>query len=133
MIKDLRLQVTLLEARNLPVWGFPWQSNPYCRLILGAQAVRSRRDDDTSHAGSHRAPVWNQEFQFLVEDPLSQVSTFCTPLPGLLAHGRFGIVTCALVHWCQDCRWHTYDPRCNASMGDFCIDGVRESWTFGEK
>lgn len=25
-------QVTLLEARNLPVWGFPWQSNPYCRL-----------------------------------------------------------------------------------------------------
>jgi hypothetical protein len=26
------LQVTLLEARNLPVWGFPWQSNPYCRL-----------------------------------------------------------------------------------------------------
>ena len=53
-------QVTLLEARNLPVWGFPWQSNPYCRLTLGSQAVRSRRDDDTSHAGSHRAPVWNQ-------------------------------------------------------------------------
>ena len=65
-------QVTLLEARNLPVWGFPWQSNPYCRMTLGGQAVRSRRDDDTSHAGRHRAPVWNQEFQFLVENPNSQ-------------------------------------------------------------
>ena len=24
--------------------------------------------------GSHRAPVWNQEFQFLVEDPTTQVA-----------------------------------------------------------
>ena len=76
-------QVTLLEARNLPVWGFPWQSNPYCCLTLGGQAVRSRRDDDTSHAGSHRAPVWNQEFQFLVENPNSQARA-------LLALGPFG-------------------------------------------
>lgn len=67
------MKVTLLEARNLPVWGFPWQSNPYCRLEVGDQSFRSRRDDDTSHAGSHRAPVWNQEFQFLVEDPITQV------------------------------------------------------------
>jgi len=67
-----RAQVTLLEARNLPVWGFPWQSNPYARVALGGQSVRSRRDDDTSHAGRHRAPVWNQEFQFLVENPASQ-------------------------------------------------------------
>ena len=66
------LTVTLLEGRDLPVWGFPWQSNPYCRLTLGNQAVRSRREDATSHAGSHRAPVWNQEFQLLVEDPASQ-------------------------------------------------------------
>ena len=56
----------LVEARDLPVWGFPWTSNPYCRVTLGSQAERSRRDDDTSHAGRHRAPVWNQEFQFLV-------------------------------------------------------------------
>ena len=62
------LQVVLHEGRDLPVWGFPWQSNPYCRLTLGSQAVRSRRDDATSHAGSHRFPVWNQEFQLLVED-----------------------------------------------------------------
>ena len=68
------VQVNLKEARNLPVWGFPWQSNPYCRLKLGSQVVRSRRDDDTSHEGSHKAPVWNQEFQFLVEDVQDQAS-----------------------------------------------------------
>ena len=111
----------LVEARALPVWGFPWTSNPWCRLTLGSQvrsaclafpwpavltvapqcgnpccstavssaglacqllpqtvegfdrmhfqssiratlrqAETSRRDDDTSHAGRHRAPVWNQ-------------------------------------------------------------------------
>lgn len=37
------LQVTLHEARDLPVWGFPWQSNPYCRITLGSQAVQVRR------------------------------------------------------------------------------------------
>ena len=37
--------------------------------------MRSRREDATSHAGRHRAPVWNQEFQFLVEDPMNQVQT----------------------------------------------------------
>jgi hypothetical protein len=36
-------QVTLHEARDLPVWGFPWQSNPYCRITLGNQAVQVGR------------------------------------------------------------------------------------------
>lgn len=31
------LDVVLCKGRNLPVWGFPGQSNPYCRLILGEQ------------------------------------------------------------------------------------------------
>jgi hypothetical protein len=66
------LQVTLKAAKDLPVWGFPWQSNPYCRLALGSQAVRSRKDNETSQQSRHRAPVWNQEFQFLVEDPSVQ-------------------------------------------------------------
>lgn len=66
------LTVTLKRGKNLPVWGFPWQSNPYCRLELGSQAVQSKRDDDTGQDGTHRNPVWNQEFQFLVEDPRSQ-------------------------------------------------------------
>ncbi len=69
----MRLQVNLMEARNLAVWGFPWQSNPYCRLSLGSQVMRSRKDDATSHRGSHKAPVWNQEFHFLVSDTTTQV------------------------------------------------------------
>ncbi len=55
------------------MWGFPWRSNPYCRLALGSQAVQSRRDKDTSQASGAGAPVWNQEFQFLVEDASAQV------------------------------------------------------------
>ena len=34
--------MTLHEARDLPVWGFPWQSNPYARITLGSQAVQVR-------------------------------------------------------------------------------------------
>ncbi len=41
-IASMPTQVTLHEARDLPVWGFPWQSNPYCRITLGAQAVQVR-------------------------------------------------------------------------------------------
>jgi hypothetical protein len=71
------LTVSLRAARGLPVWGLPWQSNPYCRLALGAQAVLSRRDRDTSAPSARGAPVWNQELQFLVEDPPEkQVSFF---------------------------------------------------------
>ena len=32
----------------------------------------SRRDAETSQPSRHRAPQWNQEFQFLVEDPDNQ-------------------------------------------------------------
>jgi hypothetical protein len=67
------LTVLLREGRDLPVWGMPWQSNPWVRLVLGEQAVASRRDSETSTASRHGAPVWNQEVQFLVEDPDKQV------------------------------------------------------------
>ncbi len=63
----------LREGRDLPVWGLPWQSNPWVRLVLGQQVVASRRDSETSTASRHGAPVWNQEVQFLVEDPEKQV------------------------------------------------------------
>ena len=36
--------------------------------------MESKRDEDTSREGSYRTPMWNQEFQFLVEDPQKQVS-----------------------------------------------------------
>lgn len=80
--------MNLIEARNLAVWGFPWQSNPYCRLSLGSQLMRSRKDDATSHRGSHKAPFWNQEFIFLVTDNNAQVGS------------------CA-ADWCSAV-WHTY-------------------------
>ena len=67
------LTVLLREGRDLPVWGMPWQSNPWVRLALGEQAVASRRDSETSTESRHGAPVWNQEVQFLVEDPEKQV------------------------------------------------------------
>lgn len=85
------LEVVLKEARNLPVWGFPWQSNPYCRVLVGSQAVRSRRDSETSQPSSHRAPVWNQEFQFLVEDPSVQAIEIVvrdSPITGRTDVGR---------------------------------------------
>ena len=69
----------LLEGRDLPVWGFPWTSNPWCRVTLGTQAECSRRDDDTSRAGRHRAPVWRQEFHFLVRTPACAALTLVSP------------------------------------------------------
>lgn len=63
----------LREGRDLAVWGMPWQSNPWVRLVLGDQAVASRRDSETSTKSRHGSPVWNQEVQFLVEDPEKQV------------------------------------------------------------
>ncbi|CAD7700131.1 unnamed protein product [Ostreobium quekettii] len=67
------LTVNLQEGRDLPVWGFPWQSNPFCRLVLGKQALLSKKENETSWKGSHRAPLWNQEFELLVEDLDTQV------------------------------------------------------------
>ena len=76
------------------MWGFPWQSNPYCRIEVGSQSFRSRKEDATSHAGSHRAPVWNQEFQFLVEDPGNQVGfhncSICLVMHGIYQYERRG-------------------------------------------
>ena len=67
--------ITVVEARDLPVWGFPWQSNPYCRIVIGSQAVDSKRERETGSRGSFRCPNWNQEFQFLVEDSPNQCVT----------------------------------------------------------
>ncbi|DBA90515.1 TPA: hypothetical protein ACH3X1_003774 [Trebouxia sp. C0004] len=86
------LQVNLMEARNLAVWGFPWQSNPYCRLSLGSQVVRSRKDDATSHRGSHKAPVWNQEFHFLVTDTTTQVLEIAIRDSHLTGRAGVGVV-----------------------------------------
>ena len=54
---SLRLQVTLHEARDLPVWGFPWQSNPYCRMTLGSQAVQVRGSAAAARPTQHGLPA----------------------------------------------------------------------------
>jgi hypothetical protein len=84
------LTVLLREGRNLPVWGLPWQSNPWVRLVLGQQVVVSRRDSETSTASRHGAPVWNQEVQFLVEDPEKQVGGWVLVVFWGLCVGQFG-------------------------------------------
>jgi hypothetical protein len=49
--------------------------------ILWHSSIQSRRDDDTSSPGKFRHPTWNQEFQFLVEDPQTQVLiSVCCPV-----------------------------------------------------
>lgn len=55
------LSVTLREARNLPVWGFPGQSNPYCRLVLGDQ-VRRAEARAGAGAGARRCAVTSSCF-----------------------------------------------------------------------
>jgi hypothetical protein len=79
------LAVTLVDGCDLPVWGFPWQSNPYCRLALSSQAVDSKRERETGGRGSFKNPTWNQDFQFLVEDGPSQsltVTIYDSPYTG---------------------------------------------------
>jgi hypothetical protein len=104
------LTVALREARSLPVWGLPWASNPYCTLVLGEQAVRSRRDNDTSQASRHRAPVWNQEVQFLATDMEKQV--FVDVVVGLLF---FYVDGCA-VACCAKCLGTRLQPSGRLSL-----------------
>ena len=86
-VRQGELAINLREARNLPVWGFPGQSNPYCRLTLGEQAVQSRREDDTSHPGVHRCPVWNQVWIHISESirQIGHISLRCEA--SCLLHG----------------------------------------------
>ena len=120
------LSVMLVEARDLPVWGFPWTSNPYCRVTLGSQAERSRRDDDTSHPGRHRAPVWNQEFQFLVRAdgsrtgavPSRHAGEGCNDVPrqGCMARIAIPLFLCA--------GWHSVFQDACRIMGSTCDHGL---------
>lgn len=74
-----------MRGRDLPVWGFPWQSNPYCRLELGTQAYNSKRQGETGGRGAFKNPTWDQEFHFLVEDAATQtvrITIYDSPYTG---------------------------------------------------
>ena len=71
------LAVGLRQARGLPQPAFPvlamLKSNPYCTLRLGMQQLDSKRAKDTGRGGTRGAPQWNQDFQILVQDPVSEI------------------------------------------------------------
>lgn len=52
------LQVSLIEARALPVWGFPWTSNPWCRLTLGNQVHTTPFVCHDMACALHLLPSW---------------------------------------------------------------------------
>ena len=62
---------TRLAARGLPL--VTWQANPSCRLVLGDQIVESKKNRDTGADRPATHARWNQEFEFLVSDPTTQV------------------------------------------------------------
>jgi len=74
---DGELTVLIREARYLRVGGVRGMldvSDPYCVCVLGAQSVESRRSKSTGDKSYRQGhPVWNQEFQFLVEDKSRQM------------------------------------------------------------
>jgi Ca2+-dependent lipid-binding protein len=107
------LLVCIKEAYNLPVWGLPGQSNPYCRLTLGNQGEESKRNNETSQDRQSRHPYWNQYFQFLVEDPLNQVldiEILDSPITGRPNIGRVCVPLIMLKPDCASTIWSPVDP-----------------------
>ena len=123
--------ITVVEARDLPVWGFPWQSNPYCRIVIGSQAVDSKRERETGSRGSFRCPNWNQEFQFLVEDSPNQcvmITIYDSPYTGRTEVGHTKLL---LEDMPQDGTLQVWLPVCTNSGGTDILQGelyVRASY-----
>ncbi|EFJ10603.1 integral membrane single C2 domain protein [Selaginella moellendorffii] len=65
------LSVTLMDARKLKYFPIG-KTDPYVKLMLGDQVIRSKKNSQTSIIGPPGAPIWNQDFQLLVEDPKTQ-------------------------------------------------------------
>eukprot|EP00271_Cylindrocystis_brebissonii_P008694 TRINITY_DN23173_c0_g1_i1.p1 TRINITY_DN23173_c0_g1~~TRINITY_DN23173_c0_g1_i1.p1 ORF type:complete len:1089 (-),score=143.19 TRINITY_DN23173_c0_g1_i1:302-3568(-) len=96
------LTVTLCDARNLPTWNLSGWSNPFCVLTLGEQVVESKRNRETSHPAGSTDPVWNQDFQFWVEDPLHQKLTVRIRDAAITLHPDIGYIE--IPTWqLQDC------------------------------
>ncbi|KAL2641746.1 hypothetical protein R1flu_009333 [Riccia fluitans] len=96
------LTVTVCEARRLPIIGLTGWSNPYCTLALGDQVMESKRNKETSHPSSFRDPVWNQDFQFLVEDPKKQKLVIHVRDSSLTLNPKIGYCRVSLADL-QDC------------------------------
>lgn len=60
--KDMKLQVRVIEARNLPAMDLNGFSDPYVRLQLGKNRSRTKVVKKCLN------PTWGEEFSFRVED-----------------------------------------------------------------
>mmetsp|Transcript_14128 Transcript_14128/g.36259 ORF Transcript_14128/g.36259 Transcript_14128/m.36259 type:complete len:909 (-) Transcript_14128:219-2945(-) len=96
------LSVILREGRALPVWGTSLQSNPWCRILLDEQAVTSKRNKETSTRSDHKNPVWNQEFQFLVQDPATALLHIDVKDSHLTGRTEVGHATLPLIQLPED-------------------------------
>ncbi|XP_074307961.1 synaptotagmin-4-like [Silene latifolia] len=65
------LSVTLVDARNLSyvLYG---KTDPYVILRLGDQTIRSKKNSQTTVIGPPGEPIWNQDFNLLVQNPKKQ-------------------------------------------------------------
>ncbi|CAI9096850.1 OLC1v1033081C2 [Oldenlandia corymbosa var. corymbosa] len=64
------LSVTLVDAQKLSY--FYGKTDPYVILFLGDQVIRSKKNSQTTVIGPPGAPIWNQDFHLLVENPRKQ-------------------------------------------------------------
>ena len=58
-----QLRVVIVNGINLPAMDTGGTSDPYCRLEVGNQAVKSKTIHKTLN------PNWNETFTFNVHDP----------------------------------------------------------------
>ncbi|CAI0405104.1 unnamed protein product [Linum tenue] len=65
------LSVTLVDARKLSYLLYG-KTDPYVVLSLGDQAIRSKKNSQTTVIGPPGEPIWNQDFHMLVSNPRSQ-------------------------------------------------------------
>ncbi|CAL9081967.1 unnamed protein product [Musa acuminata var. zebrina] len=65
------LSVTLVDARKLTYVIFG-KTDPYVVLSLGDQAIRSKKNSQTTVIGPPGEPIWNQDFHLLVANPRKQ-------------------------------------------------------------
>eukprot|EP01094_Clydonella_sp_ATCC50884_P004153 TRINITY_DN1322_c0_g1_i1.p1 TRINITY_DN1322_c0_g1~~TRINITY_DN1322_c0_g1_i1.p1 ORF type:complete len:781 (+),score=131.90 TRINITY_DN1322_c0_g1_i1:80-2344(+) len=105
-----RLNVKVVEARDLPAMDITGTSDPYVRIIVDAEQTRS-----STQWNNKKSPFWGQEFLFTVADPASTV---------LIATvwdedtwdsddfiGKTSVAVSSLLDGDEHANWHHLEPR----------------------
>ena len=121
------LAVGLRQARGLPQPSFPMldKSNPYCTLRLGMQQLESKRAKDTGRGGTRGAPQWNQDFQILVQDPMSEILEIEVRdhrLTGKPDVGRLEVPLLRLQAGASLLSWYTLEDKAGMSRGAVLLE-----------